>query len=67
VPDYYMRSPGLLPWQRTPPTLHPPVRRSVAAWVGIHVLRPAWAWRVELLAVLAAWLAWRRLAALVDR
>ncbi|HZD71939.1 MAG TPA: FtsK/SpoIIIE domain-containing protein [Actinomycetes bacterium] len=35
------------PFERTPPTLHQPVRATLAGWLVRNLLRPAWSWRVE--------------------
>src|SRR6266536_279288 len=35
------------PFERTPPTLHQPVRATLAGLLVRNLLRPAWSWRVE--------------------
>src|SRR6266511_2448600 len=46
------------PFERTPPTLHQPVRATLAGWLVRNLLRPAWSWRVEAGAALLLAFVW---------
>jgi hypothetical protein len=66
--DYRLKSAGLAAlWQRTPPTYQPAVKLSIPDRLFLYVVRPAWAWRVELAAVLLAFAAWALAAQVLGR
>src|SRR6266511_1780938 len=55
------------PFERTPPTLHQPVRATLAGWLVRNLLRPAWSWRVEAGAALLLAFVWVELAGSLGR
>jgi hypothetical protein len=55
------------PFERTPPTLHQPVRATLAGWLVRNLLRPAWSWRVEATAVILLVAVWAVLAGSLGR
>ncbi len=55
------------PFERTPPTLHQPVRATLAGWLVRNLLRPAWSWRVEMAIALLLLGVWGLLAGSLGR
>jgi DNA segregation ATPase FtsK/SpoIIIE-like protein len=55
------------PFERTPPTLHQPVRATLAGWLVRNLLRPAWSWRVEATAAILLIAVWAVLAGSLGR
>jgi hypothetical protein len=55
------------PFERTPPTLHQPVRATLAGWLFRNLLRPAWSWRVEAGAAILLAVVWAVLAGSLGR
>ncbi len=55
------------PFERTPPTLHQPVRATLAGWLVRNVLRPAWSWRIEAGAAILLTFMWAELAGTLGR
>ena len=55
------------PFERTPPTLHQPVRATLAGWLVRNFLRPAWYWHVEVAIALLLLGVWGLLAGSLGR
>ena len=55
------------PWELPPPTVRPAAEPTAWDHLILYVVRPLWAWRLEVLAGLVLLTAWARLAAATGR